>query len=141
MKDERIIFRKMTWTVLLSPESELGLQARDALHSITEAIANRTYKLDPAQTRHFHRYEEALLYSYLAAECKDVTWAKRAADCLNEAIDRASEVSSHPGLFAGLAGLGWTVEHVSRLLAEIAFSVDDAESGSPDQDESTSGEG
>jgi hypothetical protein len=130
----------MTWTALLSAESDLGTQARDALLVIADAIANRNYRLDPAQLRHFQRYEEAILYSYLAVALNDIAWATRATNCLNEAIDKASESFDHLGLFGGLAGLGWTVEHVSRRLGENPVFADGTELESPGLVEAESGE-
>jgi hypothetical protein len=108
----------MTWIPILSRESTLGAQAWDSVQAIALAVAGKNYEVNP-EKRLFATYEEALLYGYLAVALDDLQWACRATECLNQAIDRAAQDAGYFGLFGGLTGLGWTVEHVSHLLDKV----------------------
>jgi hypothetical protein len=60
----------------------------------------------------------AVLFACLARADPDPRWARAAVRRLNRAIDGADALcaSGRWGLHGGLAGLGWGVEHVSRVL-------------------------
>jgi len=118
----------MKWTPVLSRQSELGAQAWDAIHSIAQAVLEKDYALPAPQRRASRSYEEALLYGYLAAALDDLEWASRATECLNQAIDDVSQSAGYLGLFGGLTGLGWTVEHISRLLEQVTVPVEESDS-------------
>ena len=108
----------MKWVPILSAEDEVGAQAWEAINQITQAVLDKSYQA-PQDVQPFERsYEKALLYGYLAVANDDLEWANRASACLNEAIDQATNLSRYLGLFGGLAGLGWTIEHVSRSFCD-----------------------
>ena len=87
--------------------------AWDAIDAVAKAIVERDYE----GARGVRGEDDALLYAYLAVARSDESWAERATDRLNAAIDTASQEGHRwLGLYGGLSGLGWTVEHVSRLL-------------------------
>jgi lantibiotic biosynthesis protein len=115
---------QMTWTPILSRQSDLGAQAWDAVQTIAQAVADKNYEVPAEQRRRSRTYEEALLYGYLAAALDDLEWANRATECLNQAIDEAAQSANYLGLFGGLTGLGWTVEHISHLLQGISVPAD-----------------
>ncbi len=115
----------MTWTPILSRQSDLGAQAWDAVQTIAQAVADKNYEVPAEQRRRSRTYEEALLYGYLALALDDLGWANRATECLNQAIDEAAQSAGYLGLFGGLTGLGWTVEHISHLLQGISVPADD----------------
>jgi lantibiotic biosynthesis protein len=126
---------KMTWTPILSRQSDLGTQAWDAVQAIAQAMADKNYEVPAGQHRRSRTYEEALLYGYLAVALDDLGWANRATECLNEAIDEVAQSGNYPGLFGGLTGLGWTVEHISHLLQGISVPADDDSELRSDQNE------
>jgi hypothetical protein len=102
------------WIPILT-SSGLKADACAAVEAVTRAVVEGDYT-DPDGRGHGGE-EEALLYAYLAAARSDLSRATQATERLNAVIDEAAEQSRHAGLYGGLCGLGWTVEHVSRLLA------------------------
>jgi len=64
----------------------------------------------------YRMYEEALLYAYYGICTSQEVWLDRATETLNGSILSASALRANIGLFGGIAGLGWTVEHISCLL-------------------------
>lgn len=118
----------MNWTLVLSRQTELGVQAWEAIHTIAQVVANKTFEECPPARHLTHSYEEAILYGYLAFALEDVEWARRAVQCLNGAIDRAH--ADYLGLFGGLTGLGWTVEHISHLLRQVPGALGESDTQS-----------
>lgn len=49
---------------------------------------------------------------------------EHATECLNDSIEEAAQTLPSLALYGGLCGLGWTVEHVSRILNKFSESVD-----------------
>lgn len=131
----------MTWTPIVSPQSDLGIQARDAIQSIAQTIANQSYEMAPSMKQRSRNYEEALLYGYLGLAFDDQGWTDRAAECLNQAIDNAPRGMRSLGLFGGLTGLGWTVEHISRVLRQVPISSDGMQSKSALEPDGSDDEG
>jgi len=129
-----------TWSPILSPESRTAALAWDSIDAIAQAVVTRDYKPTAQDKLRGHNYyEEALLYAYLAVARNDLEWASRATESLNLAIERVAENAGYLGLYGGITGLGWTVEHVSRLFEQIA--VDDSSEENKDwAAESSSGE-
>jgi hypothetical protein len=116
--------KSTVWAPLITSASVVS----DAWVAI-EGVAHASVHDDYDQRRRRDE-DHALFYAYLAAARCDESWAVRATERLNATIDRAA--SEHPrlALYAGLCGLGWTVEHVPRLL-DAAFPStpeDDGES-------------
>jgi len=131
-----------TWAPILSPESKTYARAWDSINAITDAIFAQDYKPTRQETFPGRGYEEALLYGYMAVAHNDLKWANEATQCLNLAIENASGRSSYLGLYGGIAGLGWTVEHISQLFQQATFAgglnaedADDTESASEETPE------
>lgn len=108
------------WSPILSPSNKIMISAQEAIDAIAHAVKARDYESSKRETLHHRTYEDALLYSYLAVAQNDFVWATQAAESLNQAIDEAAQQPGYLGLFGGLGGLGWTVEHVSRLLSQVS---------------------
>lgn len=121
----------MTWKAVLSRDHQLGAQAWDTVENIAQAVLKKEYSLRTSRKAAPALHEEGLLYAYVAIAADDIGWATRATECLNQAIDNASQMGSYLGLFGGLTGLGWTVEHVSDVLSRISIP-EDAESELPE---------
>lgn len=113
------------WSPILSSSDKILLSAREAVDAIAGAVIAKDYESGTQDKLHHCAYEEALLYGYLAVTGNDLAWATRATERLNQAIDAASLRSSYLGLFGGLTGLGWTVEHLSQLLNQASFPGED----------------
>jgi hypothetical protein len=114
------------WSAILSSSDKRAPAASEAVDAIAQSLVAQDYEQPAAKIISDHTYEQALLYGYLAVSRNDLTWAARATECLNRAIDEAGQ-SGYLGLFGGLTGLGWTVDHLSYLLNQLSFS-DEAES-------------
>ncbi|MFZ0771836.1 MAG: lanthionine synthetase C family protein [Candidatus Sulfotelmatobacter sp.] len=115
----------MRWSPILSSSDNILLPAREAVDAIAHAVMAKDYEPGKRETFRDSMYEEALLYGYLAVARNDLGWATRATERLNQAIDAANQQTGYLGLFGGLTGLGWTVEHISRLLNQLSFPADD----------------
>lgn len=60
---------------------------------------------------------QAVLFGYLASDHEPATWTALAEARINAAIDRISQTEVlNLALFGGLAGLGWSIEHLRSLL-------------------------
>lgn len=107
---------------LLSLSGDLGMRARAAAHALAARLVDEAAKAAPRRTP-TGRDDEALLFAQLALAEDDPEWARRAVLSLNAAIDEADGLvaTKRFGLHGGLAGLGCTIEHISR-----AFGVGDA---------------
>lgn len=108
----------MKWVPILSGDS--AIRAREAVDAIADALVSRNFVLEGRSAGRWSVYEEALFFGYMAAAYPETEWADRAVESLNAAIDKANETAGYLGLHGGLSGLGWTVEHLSRLLREAA---------------------
>lgn len=103
-----------SWSTILS--GDIAEDAWSAVNAIAGAIWTRSY-LQPAQESTVRsRYEDTLLYAYLALAKNDAMWADRAIERLNESIDAAPALGRHLGLHGGLSGLGWVIKHLVDLL-------------------------
>jgi hypothetical protein len=113
------------WSPILASSDKILLPSQEAIDAIAQAVMAKDYEKGVRETFRDRTYEEALLYSYLAVAQNDLAWATRATECLNQAIDEANQQSAYLGLFGGLTGLGWTVEHISQLLNQTSFPGED----------------
>jgi hypothetical protein len=103
------------WVPIISSSDPLAASGWEAIHAIAESLLKRDYdKRAPF-------YEEALLFGYLARAENDGCWIDIAMERLNQAIEAAAPMT-YCGLFGGLCGLGWTVDHLSQVLAETVPS-------------------
>lgn len=119
-----------TWTPIISPASKTASLAWESIDAIAYSIVGRDYAPSDQEKLRGRGFEEALLYGYLAVARNDLEWANRATECLNLAIERESRTFGYLGLYGGISGLGWTVEHVSRLLPQITVEEEEeSESG------------
>jgi hypothetical protein len=102
------------WSPIIPPDSAIACEARSALSAISVAIANSAYP-PPVRSRRVHRrYEEPLLFGYLAlAESEDLSWFRRTEASLNVAIESAPGLQSNLALYGGLCGLGWIAQHLA----------------------------
>lgn len=107
------------WVPILAPGDPYVDTAWDAVSGIVESIRRRTYLhgSNDNPKRDYRPYEEPLLYGYMSLATDDICWQDRATESLNEAIDNAHLLARRLGLFGGLCGLGWVVEHLSNVLA------------------------
>jgi hypothetical protein len=64
--------------------------------------------------------DEALLFAYWGFARNEPVWADRAIERLNTAIENAPALSRYLGLYGGLCGLGWVVQHLSRLFEDVS---------------------
>lgn len=104
------------WIPIISSSDRLAAGSWDAIHAIAESVLKRDYGDKRAPL-----YEEALLFGYLARAENDIRWTDIALERLNDAIENAGPMT-YCGLFGGLCGLGWTVDHLSQFLAETVPS-------------------
>jgi hypothetical protein len=103
------------WKPILTVE--LAARAQDAIAAIIDDIT----KLDVETQRPFELCECALLFTYLSISPPQAGWRERALTYLNFAIEKVSVLpyqSYSLGLYGGMAGVGWIIEHVSKLLEE-----------------------
>lgn len=121
--------RPANWNPILSGASTATALAWESINAIAESVSTKDYVRETEELRtpgYLNRiYEEALLYAYLAVVHDDPEWANRATEYLNLAIEKGAQGVGYLGLYGGVAGLGWTVEHVSRLLQQITFEESD----------------
>ncbi len=110
----------MQWSPILSSEDKIAANVEEAVEAIARSLIARDYGLRGNEARRHCACEEALLYGYLALARNDPEWATRAIERLNQGIDEAPEQSGYLGLFGGLVGLGWTVEHLTQLLSHTS---------------------
>lgn len=64
----------------------------------------------------------------MACGTTNLNWGRRCIERLNEAIERSTKEMAGFGLYGGLCGLGWTVEHVLRMLDEHLGADESGES-------------
>lgn len=107
------------WSPILASSDKIAISAREAVNAIVNSLMAKDYEPRRQQRVEHPTYEEALLYGYLALAQNDFDWAIRATECLNQAIDEAAQQFRALGLFGGVSGLGWTVEHLSQFLNQI----------------------
>src|SRR5579863_1551857 len=123
------------WIPLLSPGDRLAAPAWDAVNAIAEAVLSGTYPPMQNSLMQHRSYEEPLLYGYLALALQDGRWLDRTSEKLNKAIEAAHYPRGNFGLFGGLCGLGWVVEHLSQVLQEFPEPAADNEILAADEED------
>jgi hypothetical protein len=124
--------RRPVWTAVLPPSSNTAHGAWQAIESISQAVFDRDYPPPLRSRRQPCSHDDSLLFAYLALASHDSKWTARAEERLNAAIDLAPRLKYSPGLYGGLCGLGWTIQHISRILdVTTACESDD---GTVDED-------
>ena len=103
------------WEPLLQGESRVS-----ALNSI-ETIANEILRLGDEIQTPSALSQSALLFSYLSQEGPSGVYEQTIINLLNRAIGGVSraEMRASFGLYGGLTGVGWIVEHVSQKMARV----------------------
>ena len=102
------------WTPLL--EDDLAAKARETVAAISDDLE----RLDPARLEYRDVVDLALYFGYLARVSGDARHARLAADWLDAVLDRTAAERLLPGLYAGVAGVAWAVEHLGRRTGEPA---------------------
>ncbi|MCU1237177.1 MAG: Lanthionine synthetase family protein [Candidatus Solibacter sp.] len=101
------------WTPIIDPSSAFGARAAAVLESVTnDALASSGL-------------DAPLLLAYRAIAEGNRQWMKLAVSRLNTAVAGADAMYStrRLALFGGLSGLGWVIEHVTRLLQRFEGST------------------
>ena len=107
------------WIPVLSESPDMKTAAWKSIEAISSELLQQRYLSDHLQRKHYV-YEEALLYGYLYCANLSGQWNLHCIERLNMAIDGSSELDL--SLYGGLCGLGWTIEHISRLLLNSGYS-------------------
>lgn len=104
---------KNSWEPILP--QELAEDAWEAVLAVANALRCQHETSRPTQ----QLCESALLYGYLYKAEPLGIWRDLALDHLNAAIEQVSSSKSRTlALHGGLSGVGWTVEHLSRILSD-----------------------
>jgi hypothetical protein len=101
------------WVPIVSSSDALAASSWDAIEGIAKSVEKRDYGGNRTPP-----HEEALLAAYLARANRGGPWADIALERLNKAIEATAPLT-YCGLYGGLCGIGWTVDHLSVLLAEM----------------------
>jgi hypothetical protein len=121
---EREDFSRGAWEPIL--DGHLLSVARQCIADIAADVCI----LDSPQDTSFVLCERALLCAYLSAAEPNECWRDQAITYLNRAVDELAE-NKPPwvGLYGGIAGVGWIIEHVSCVLAEEETALNVGASG------------
>jgi hypothetical protein len=105
------------WAPILSPSDPRTGRAWEAILGIAQALLESPGD-DASEARPERGYETALLFAYLSLCLEDSQWLDHAADQINTAIDAAGRFRGFLPLHGGICGLGWVIEHVSRMTGD-----------------------
>jgi len=104
-----------TWRPLL--EGDLAASAHAAVLDIAAALREPGGQ-SPDPTVASGSAGLAVLYTYLALALEDDEWADVAAAHFDHMVEAVPTAAFQPGLFGGLPGVSWTIEHLrGRLFA------------------------
>jgi len=130
--------RVANWAPILEPGTNAALEAQDAVCTIARVIRD-SY---PAVSTFHGRpllHENSLLFGYLARAGWPGDWAELAATHLNLAVDlavdRVATDAGGLGLYGGLCGLGWVLDHLNAALGGAAVTPDSQPDLNQDTDE------
>ena len=99
------------WSSLLCGETHAA-----ACESIC-AISSELFEMETSSLSATGLCEHALLYAYLGQADSNVDWHDKCLACLDLAVERLSVIPpSHDGLYGGLAGFGWMLQHCLSIL-------------------------
>jgi len=102
------------WHPILSAGSETAERAWDSVEAITADLLDQNPAAPAVQQ--CRPADIALLSTYLALNGR--VEAETAVNHLNRALDDAGRTNGFLGLYGGLSGVAWAVEHCCRTLAE-----------------------
>lgn len=94
-------------------------QLRTVVRNSIDEIACDLQAMDTASLTPIALCEQALLYAYLGLDDSKERWHEKSFEYLNLAIERLSTGPPplHKGLYGGLAGIGWMVQHTFQILS------------------------
>lgn len=122
-----------TWRPLL--EGEEAAQAWQAILEVAAALrgpVDERLAADPTVAS--GNAGIALFYSYLAQALADDAWADAAVEAFDRMVEAVPAASLPPGLWSGLLGVGWTIEHLRGRLFAAGDESDDEEDGTGEID-------
>ena len=115
------------WQPLTS--DKLYASCRESLLDIAHALTVMETQPLPA----IQLCEHALLYAYIGLYEPIHDWHKKSLLCLNASVERLMESRpAHNGLFGGIAGFGWMLQHVINI---ISSSEDAGSENTSDEDD------
>jgi len=100
-----------SWVPIVQESSVLAGVVWESIDAIAAALCQPDSRLFEME----HHCNLALFFAYLARARKDRTYAERAIEHLNAAIEGTGPQSSF-ALYGGLCGLGWTAKHILYVL-------------------------
>ena len=123
---ENMTMRSERWAPILS--STLVEAARSSLYAIADDVAALdTRTQQPATLSDF-----ALLFGYLSQVEQSEKWQQLTIEYLERSIEKVSTThAGWLGLYGGMCGVGWSVEHLARLLDENSEASDAGSSDDP----------
>jgi hypothetical protein len=126
-----VVAPQSVWDPILSGHSKA--RALDAVFAIAADVERISGGESATQL-----FDSALLLAYLSRLEPSGKWRDCALTHLNRAIDLLGPESRTLGMYYGLCGSGWVIEHISGLLGEeeesIEIGADESEdSGSADE--------
>jgi hypothetical protein len=110
-----------TWEPILA--EPLRSSAQESIAAIAAHLASE----DPQAKGPFALCEQALLFAYLALSGESDRSDERAIEYINLAAEKVSAIPRRQldiGLYNGLAGIGFLIEHVAMLLSEVSIETD-----------------
>lgn len=112
------------WRPLL--DGELAAEAWQAVREVAEALREPSAAAAADPTLASGSAGIALFHTYLAQALSEDAWADAAANHFDRMVEAVPSAPLRPGLFGGLVGIGWTIEHLrGRLFAADAEEEDD----------------
>ena len=106
-----------SWVPLIPSGHNMAADAWESISAILKDVVEQRYLSHALPWMH-SPYEDAILLAYMAFGASDPVWRRRCIDRLNNTIELGIGQPPTVSVFRGLCGLGWTVEHISRLLKE-----------------------
>ena len=114
-------FQVRGWAPILCSFGDIERRAWESIHAIAQDIAERRYRRgSTAHSPEHSSHEDAILLAYMAQAYCSREWDTSCVSRLNDAITDNAAQMSHLGLFGGVCGIGWAVEHVSHLLPDVS---------------------
>ena len=119
-----------TWKPLL--EGDLADEAWRTVREVAAALKEPGAEMISDPTVSSGSAGVALFYTYLAQILEDEAWADAAVRHFDLMVEAVSSSALRPGLYSGLVGVGWTIEHLRGRLFD---AEEDEEDGNREIDE------
>jgi lantibiotic biosynthesis protein len=120
-----------TWKPLL--EGDLAGEAWQAVQEVAAALKEPGGGMAADPTVSSGSAGVALFYTYLAQILENEAWADAAVSHFDLMVEAVSSAPLRPGLYSGLVGVGWTIEHLRGRLFDA--EEEDEEDGNREIDE------